>query len=356
MGRPFPRAEAVGQDTAPIRPEERFDEERVASYLRTHLGSMLGDGPITFSQFPGGKANLTYLARCGDVELVLRRPPLGEVAPGSHDMRREHSVLAVLHQAFPKAPRSFHLCEDPEIMGKPFFVMERRRGRVVRETWPAALPATGEFRRAVAEGLVDTLGELHGVDFVSIGLSGLGKPSGFVERQVAGWAERWRLARHEDVPDMDRLASRLADSIPVPQAATLLHNDFKLDNAMVGAGGSIEAVLDWDMATLGDPLVDLGTALAYWAAPGDPMFPLFDAESVILHDVMSRHEIVERYAKDTGFDVSAIDWYRALAAFRIAVILQQIYIRYERGQTSDERFAVLGDMVPPIAAAALAEV
>lgn len=341
------------RDTAPIRPEERFDEERVASYLRTHLGDLIGDEPVTFAQFPGGKANLTYLARCGDVELVLRRPPLGRVAPGSHDMSREHRVLAVLHEAFPKAPRSYHLCDDPEVMGKPFFVMERRRGWVVRESWPSELPDTTTFRRSVAEGLVATLAELHRVDFVSLGLADLGRPSGFVARQVQGWADRWEQAKHEDVPDMDRLATELASGAPPPQAATLLHNDFKLDNAMLATDASIEAVFDWDMATLGDPLVDLGTFLAYWASPGDAMFPLFDAESVILHDVMSHDEIVTTYGDATGFDVSDVDWYEALAAFRIAVILQQIHIRYLRGQTSDERFAVLGDMVAPIAASAL---
>ena len=338
------------RDTAPIRPEERFDEERVASYLAEHLPDLLGSGPITFAQFPGGKANLTYLARCGDAEVVLRRPPLGPVAPGSHDMVREHTVLAVLHEAFPKAPRSFHLCTDPDVMGKPFFVMERRHGTVVREQWPAALPDTRTFRRTVAEGLVDTLGELHRVDFVPLGLGGLGRPSGFVRRQVEGWTDRWHQAKEDDVPDMTRLSERLAASVPVPQAATLLHNDFKLDNAMIAADGSIEALFDWDMATTGDPLVDVGTTLAYWASPDDAIFPLFDAESVMLHDVLGRDDIIRRYAASSDIDLSSVGWYQALACFRIAVILQQIHIRYRRGQTTDERFASLGALVPPIAA------
>ena len=337
-------------DTAPIRPEERFDEERVAAYLAEHLPDLLGGGPIAFEQFPGGKANLTYLARCGDTEVVLRRPPLGPVAPGSHDMEREHTVLAVLHEAFPKAPRSYHLCTDPAVMGKPFFVMERRNGTVVRERWPSSLPDTTPFRRTVAEGLVDTLGELHAVDFVTLGLGGLGRPSGFVPRQVEGWSDRWEKAKEDDVPDMTRLAGRLADSVPVPQAATLLHNDFKLDNTMIAADGSIEAVFDWDMATTGDPLVDLGTTLVYWASPDDAIFPLFAAETVMLHDVMGRDEIVARYAAASSLDLEEVGWYQALACFRIAVILQQIYIRYRRGQTSDERFASLGSLVLPIAA------
>ena len=167
---------------------------------------------------------------------------------------------------------------------------------------------------------------------------------------MEGWTDRWEKAKEDDVPDMTRLSERLADSIPVPQAATLLHNDFKLDNTMLAADGSIEAVFDWDMATTGDPLVDLGTTLAYWASPDDAIFPLFAAESVILHEVMGRDEIVERYAASSDLDVSGVGWYQALACFRIAVILQQIYIRYRRGQTTDERFATLGALVPPIAA------
>jgi aminoglycoside phosphotransferase (APT) family kinase protein len=339
----------VSADTAPIRPEERFDEQRVAAYLAEHLPELLGGGPITFEQFPGGKANLTYLARCGDTEVVLRRPPLGPVAPGSHDMEREHTVLSVLHEAFPKAPRSYHLCTDSDVMGKPFFVMERRKGTVVRERWPSSLPDTPAFRRRVAEGLVDTLGELHAVDFVPLGLGSLGRPSGFVARQVEGWSDRWDKAKEDDVPDMSRLAERLAGSVPVPQAATLLHNDFKLDNTMIASDGSIEAVFDWDMSTTGDPLVDLGTTLAYWASADDAIFPLFAAETVMLHDAMGRDEIVERYGAASDLDVSGVGWYQALACFRIAVILQQIYIRYRRGQTTDERFAALGSLVPPIA-------
>ena len=339
-------------DTAPIRPEERFDEAAVAAHLRENLPNLFVDAAISFEQFPGGKANLTYLARCGDTEVVLRRPPLGPVAPGAHDMAREFRVLSVLHQAYPLAPRAHHLCEDPSVMGAPFVVMERRVGHVVRAEWPEGLDAGPGFRRRVAESLVDALADLHLVDHAAVGLESLGRPDGFVARQVAGWTDRWQLARHADVPAMDALAARLAESVPTAQPAVVLHNDFKLDNTMISDNGSIVAVFDWDMSTIGDPLVDLGTMLAYWSDT-DSVSAFAAADSVMLGDVMGIDEITERYAARTGLDVSDASWYRGLALFRIAVICQQIYIRYVRGQTSDERFAALGDLVPPMAAAAL---
>jgi aminoglycoside phosphotransferase (APT) family kinase protein len=338
-------------DTAPIRPDERFDEGRVAAYLRKELPDIVGDAPITFEQFPGGKANLTYLARAGGTELVLRRPPLGPVAPGAHDMSREYRVLSVLHQAYPRAPRAHLLCEDPDVMGKPFFVMERRTGHVVRGEWPEGIGADDRFRRTVGENLVDALAELHLVDHEALGLSDLGRPDGFVGRQVAGWADRWNRAKDHEVPAMDEAARRLAAAVPEPQAATLLHNDFKLDNTMIDERGAIVAVFDWDMSTTGDPLVDVGTTLAYWSGGGVASFAAADA--VVLGDVIGPPDIVERYADATGFDLSGIDWYRALGLFRIAVIVQQIYIRWVRGQTRDDRFSRLGEIVPPMAAAAV---
>jgi len=342
----------VSADTAPIRPEERFDEGTVADHLRAELPDLFGPGPITFEQFPGGKANLTYLARSGDTELVLRRPPLGPVAPGAHDMGREYRVLSVLHRAYPPAPRAYHLCEDPTVMGAPFVVMERRVGWVVRSAWPPDLDDSPAFRRRVGDGLVDALAALHVVDTEALGLGSLGRPDGFVARQVAGWTDRWERAKDTEVPAMDRLAGRLAGSLPAPQRVALLHNDFKLDNTMLGADGSIVAVFDWDMATTGDPLVDLGTMLAYWSG-GQGVYGFAAADSLVLGDVMGAGDILERYTAATGLDTTGIDWYRALGLFRIAVICQQIYIRFLRGQTSDERFAGLGMIVPPIAAAAL---
>jgi aminoglycoside phosphotransferase (APT) family kinase protein len=344
----------VAGDTAPIRPEEQFDAARVEAWLRDQLPGVVGDAALTFEQFPGGKANLTYLARAGEVELVLRRPPLGPVAPGSHDMRREYAVLSVLHREFPAAPRALALCEDEGVMGKVFLVMERRRGHVIRESWPAGLPEGDRLKRSIAEAAVDTLAALHGVDYGALGLSGLGRPSGFLERQVAGWVDRWRRAAGDEVPAMEEAARRFALAVPEPQSAVLLHNDYKLDNVMVGDDGSVAAVLDWDMATLGDPLVDLGTALAYWAEPGDAIHDLPGVSGVTLSRQLGREELVERYAAATGHDTAEVDYYHGFARFRIAVIVQQIYIRFVRGQTTDARFAALGPLVPMLAEEALA--
>lgn len=338
-------------DTAPIRPDERFDEVRVAAFLRAEMPEAIGDLPLVFEQFPGGKANLTYLARAGDTELVLRRPPLGSLAPGAHDMAREFRVLSVLHRSYPKAPRAFVLCEDVGIMGAPFFVMERRHGHVVRESWPPEFEVDDAFRRQVGGHLVDALAELHLVDHEALGLGDLGRPDGFVERQVAGWSGRWERAKHRDLPSMEEVARRLAATVPEPQAATLLHNDFKLDNTMIDDGGSIVAVFDWDMSTTGDPLVDVGTTLAYWSGGGLGSFAA--ADLVVLGDAFGPPDIIERYADATGFDLAGIDWYRALGLFRIAVIVQQIYIRWVRGQTKDDRFEGLGELVPPMAEAAI---
>jgi aminoglycoside phosphotransferase (APT) family kinase protein len=337
-------------DTAPIREEERFDERRVAEYLRANLKPIVGDHEIEFEQFPGGHANLTYLARAGDLELVLRRPPLGPVAPRSHDMAREHRVLSVLHEVYPPAPAALHYCPDPDVMGKPFFVMERRRGVVVRSEWPAG--STEGFKRSVAANLISSLAALHAVDYAALGLEDLGKPDGFAARQVAGWTRRWEKAREEESPEMSALAEALAASIPAPQRAVLLHNDFKLDNAMIGESGEIVAVLDWDMATLGDPLIDLGTTLSYWGGPGVAA-AVVGAEGAALGDVMEPAEAAASYAEATGLDLGDLGWYRALGVFRIAVILQQIYIRFRRGQTTDARFAMFEGVVGPLAAAGL---
>jgi aminoglycoside phosphotransferase (APT) family kinase protein len=341
-------------DTAPIRAEEQFDEGRVAAYLRDHLPGLFGDAGVSFAQFPGGKANLTYLAAAGDVEVVLRRPPLGPVAPGSHDMRREHEVLSVLWEVLPEAPRSLHLCEDEEVMGDVFLVMERHTGWVVREQWPGELPDGPEVRRSVGEAAVDLLARLHLVDYEALGLEDLGRPEGFLRRQVEGWVDRWRKARHDEVPAMEEAVRALAESVPEPQRAVLLHNDFKLDNLMLGADADVLALFDWDMATLGDPLVDLGGALAYWAQPGDTLWQLQGAVGISLGDHMPRDDVVARYAAATGLDVSDAAYYHALGLFRVAVIVQQIYIRFLRGQTSDPRFEMLGALVPLLAEEAAA--
>ncbi len=341
-------------DTAPIRPEERFDEARVGAYLTDQLPDLVGAGPIEFMQFPGGAANLTYLAKSPEAEVVLRRAPLGGVASGGHDMEREHRVLSRLWAVYPPAPRAYHYCSDPDVMGKPFFVMERRNGYVIRSEWPSTIAGDPAGRRRVAEGLVDGLAELHIIDPEAADLGDLGHPDGFVDRQVAGWWKRWKAARTREVPDMDRARALLEGAVPEPQAVTILHNDYKLDNTMVDDRGAMVAVFDWDMATRGDPLVDLGTLLAYWPDPESPTYPIFGERSVALAPDLSKDEAARRYRSTTGFDLSTVAYYEGLALFRIAVIIEQIYARYLAGQTTDARFAAF-EPIPPLLAAAAKE-
>jgi len=342
-------------DTAPIRQEERFDEAKVATYLREHLPAHVGDEDIAFDQFPGGAANLTYRVVAGGHELVLRRAPLGKVAKGSHDIVREHSVLSRLWRRFPEAPRAYHLCEDPAILGKPFLVMERRRGHVIRNKWPTAYAADPTLQERLAKNLVGALSRLHRIDPRSVGLEGLGRPEGFVDRQIAGWADRWEAAATRDVAAMADAGELLARRRPEPQAAVILHNDYKLDNTMVDSGGELVAVFDWDMTTRGDPLVDLGTLLAYWADPADPTFLIFGERAVTLAPSLAKADVVALYARATGFDLSRIDYYEGLALYRIAVIIEQIYARYVAGQTTDDRFARYEPLAPLLAQAAVAK-
>lgn len=341
-------------DTAPIRQEERFDEAGVALYLRSSLPELFGDGAVAFDQFPGGAANLTYraLAASGE-EFVLRRAPLGEVAKGGHDMEREYHVLSNLWRSYPLAPRAHHYCADAAVMGKPFFVMERRHGNVVRRRWPEGL-SDPDAQRRVAESLVDALADLHKVIPGDAGLSDFGRPEGFVERQIAGWTTRWAAAATRPVRDMDIVGELLSSAPPAPQRFGILHNDFKLDNTMVGDDGSLVAVFDWDMATTGDPLVDAGTLLAYWATPDDPTYLVFGERAVAIGQVMPKAEVRSRYADRAGLDLSGIAYYEALALFRIAVIIEQIFARYVAGQTTDSRFAAFGPIAPTLAAASRA--
>jgi aminoglycoside phosphotransferase (APT) family kinase protein len=267
-------------------------------------------------------------------------------------MAREYKVLSRLWQKFPLAPRAHHFCEDASVMGKPFFVMERRKGSVVRRDWPSECIENPKRQRTVAESLVNALCDLHAVDPEAVDLNDLGRPEGFVERQIEGWARRWDAAATRPVADMDTASRLLRSDVPEPQCVAILHNDFKLDNTMVGEDGELVAVFDWDMATLGDPLVDIGTLLAYWAQPDDPTYLVFGSDAVAIGDVMPKSEVRERYAERTGFDIGHISYFEGLALFRIAVIIEQIYARYVSGQTADERFAGFEPVAPLLAASA----
>ena len=342
-------------DTIAVRSDERFDETKLANYLHGRLSG--SNNPLSIRQFGGGAANLTYLLDYGTHEYVLRRPPLGPVAESAHDMAREYKVLSVLHQAFPYAPRAFLYCEDPAIIGADFFVMERRRGAVVRKTMPPEFAAMPDAPRRMSEALVDALAEFHAVDYEALGLGDLGKPEGFIARQIEGWHKRWLAAKTEDVAEMTAVYAWLRDNQPKTTRFSLVHNDYKLDNVMLAADdpGRIVAIFDWDMCTLGDPLSDVGALLAYWTEPSDPAY-LQGMAMMPTGDLgfLTRAELVERYARVSGRSVSHIHFYHALALFRVAVIIAQIYIRFVRGQTQDRRFAAFGPTIPLMAQAALA--
>jgi aminoglycoside phosphotransferase (APT) family kinase protein len=327
--------------TRPVRPGEEIDDAALGTWLAERLPE---SGPVTIEQFPGGHSNLTYLIRVGGRELVLRRPPFGSKVKTAHDMGREFRVLSRLWSVYPKAPRAILHCDDPEVIGAPFYVMERVRGIILRhQKAPAGVDLHPEVMRRLSEAAVDGLAELHAVDYEAAGLGDLGRPAGYVERQVSGWTERWRGSRTDDVPDVDRAAAWLAGHLPPETGAALLHNDYKYDNLVLAPDlGSIAAVLDWEMATVGDPLMDLGTSLGYWIDPDDdPALRTLPAGPTTLPGNLGRAGVVERYAAASSRDVSGILFYYVFGLLKIAVIAQQIYYRYKQGLTRDERFAAM---------------
>ena len=343
-------------DTKPVRPSEQLDWSRLTAYLRDHLDVR---GDVEVEQFPGGHSNLTYLLRFGDREFVLRRPPFGPVPPRAHDMAREYRVLAAVHPVFPLAPRPYLLCDDPGVGGFVFYVMERRRGVIIRFDEPPELRDRANVRRTISAAMVDTLSDLHAIDVREHGLDALGKPSGFVDRQIRGWTERWHGSKTSDVPEMEQLALWLARRTPDdPQQPALVHGDYKLDNVMLdGHLDHLVAVLDWEMSAVGDPLIDVGILLCYWIhiagdSPDDAI-----ATVTARPGWFRRDEILERYAKRSRRAVDDIAFYEVFAVFKLAVVLQQIYARYVHGQTDDPRFAPLGERVTMLArkAALLAE-
>ena len=353
-------------DTAPIRAGEELNLQALEDYLREHLpellpGEQFDRARIAVEQFPGGHSNLTYLVRLGGHEFVLRRPPFGPVAPTAHDMPREYRLLVAVNPLFPLAPRPYLLCEDTSIIGVPFYLMERRRGLVIRRDTPKEIGDDLELRRRVSEGMIDTLAALHSVDIYTSGLVNIGKPVGFVTRQVRGWTERWDRSKTSELVEIDQVIQWLVDRLPpepdpeAGRAATLVHNDFKLDNTMLDPSdpARIVAVLDWEMCTVGDPLIDVGIFLCYWAKKEDPEARRESISPVTTEPGwISRQQIIERYAERTGRDLSGIAFYEVFALFKVAVVLQQIYFRYERGQTHDERFREFDKRVAGLARAA----
>ena len=335
-------------DTRPVRTSENLDWQRLADYLRAHLA--LPSDQMQVEQFPGGHSNLTYLVRFGDQEMVLRRPPFGPVPPRAHDMARECRVLEAVHPHFPLAPKPYLLCEDTSVIGSVFYVMERRRGITIRNDEPPPIAGDVELRKRISASVIDTLADLHAIDVVANKLDALGRPAGFVARQIRGWTERWHGSKTSEVPAMEALAQWLEAHIPADAAPSLVHGDYKLDNVMLDAQepDRLVGVFDWEMSAVGDPLVDVGILLAYWvhvAAVSDGSI----ATVTTREGWFGRSEILERYAARSGRNLDAIALYEVFAVFKLAVVIQQIYARYVRKQTDDPRFASLGERVATLA-------
>jgi aminoglycoside phosphotransferase (APT) family kinase protein len=330
-----------GIDAArPPRPGEELDAAALAAWLAERVPESAGQ-PIAIEQFPGGHSNLTYLVRVGERELVLRRPPVGSKVKSAHDMGREVRVLSRLAPAWPPAPRPIAECDDPSVLGAPFYLMERKRGVILRRELAPGLAIEPPTARRLSEALADGLAELHAIDFAAIGLGELGRPDGYALRQVRGWTERYAGSRTDDLPVVDRVAGWLAAHIPESPPPALLHNDYKYDNLVLDPAdlARIVGVLDWEMATVGDPLMDLGTSLAYWVEAGDPpgMIAMRFGPTT-LPGMMRRGELAARYAERTGRRLDHIVFYYAFGLFKTAVVAQQIYWRWKQGLTSDPRF------------------
>src|SRR5579859_1633348 len=339
---------AVPPEVAEVRPGEALDWPRLGRYLRDHLEHL--DGEMLVLQFPNGSANLTYLVQVGETRLVVRRPPFGVIAPGAHDMKREFRALSELWRSFSPAPRAYLFCDDHDVIGSDFIVIEYRSGEVIWGAIPPSMAGHRDVARRVGFAVVDALADLHMLDPADAGVSDLGRPDGFVGRQVSGWRKRWELAAPAGAdPLINRVGDRLADTLPQSPRPSVLHNDYKLDNCQFDPGDPerVKSIFDWDMATVGDPLIDLGTLLNYWPDPSD----LADERPIVNEGVQTlglptRAEVIDRYAARTDFDLGSVAWYQAFAAWRTAVVLQQLYMRWVRGESTDERMESRGALVP----------
>ncbi len=338
----------IDQELIEIRQDEQLNLKKLSTYLKDTLNMEFKN--IKTLQFSGGHANLTYLLKLDKTEYVLRRPPLGPIAPSSHDMFREHKVQSKINTMFSLAPKSLFFCADESVIGSKFHIIERRNGFVIRKKMEPFIIQSRENIRKLCFRTIDMLVDLHQVKPELVGLGNLGRPEGFVKRQLDGWEVRWKKSTDNKIlkSKFDKLINFLRSNLPEPQATTILHNDFKLDNIMWSKFEEITpvALFDWDMCTRGDPLMDVGHMLNYWIDEND------DEECKNITSMPTdkiyyptRGEIVNYYSKKTGFNVENINWYYAFGAFKLAVILQQIFYRYQQGQTQDERFSNFGKRI-----------
>ncbi|MDR6998455.1 phosphotransferase family protein [Neobacillus niacini] len=338
----------ISQDTIPVRKGEEVNLPILEQFLRENIENV-PNGPLEILQFSAGHSNLTYQIKVGDWEAVLRRPPLGPVAPKAHDMERECKILSELHPIFPVAPKPLLFSNKLEVVGSPFFIMERKNGIVLDTSFPKGVRVTKELCRQLSEVIVDRLVDLHSIDYQQTGLVEISRPDGFMERQVHGWIGRYERAKTDEVAEVITLMKWLVDHTPKKHEAAIIHYDYKLNNAMFNQDlTEMVGLFDWEMTTVGDPLVDLGAAMSYWIQADDPdlLKKAFGRPPVtVFEGFLTRNEFIDLYAKKSGRDVTNIHFYLTFAYFKLAVICQQIYYRYKKGQTNDSRFAQFNDLV-----------
>lgn len=324
-----------------VRPGEELDAAVIDPYLKANIPGL--DGLPSISQFPGGASNLTYLVSYPGRDFVLRRPPFGQKAKSAHDMGREFRILNQLNRGFPYCPKAYVHCTDSSLIGGEFYVMERVKGIILRSDIPAELDLDANRTEALCKSFIDRLVELHQVDYNACGLADLGKPEGYVQRQIEGWTSRYEKALTPDAPRWEQVTAWLREKMPAdhPRPA-IVHNDYRFDNVILDADNPMRiiGVLDWEMATLGDPLMDLGNSLAYWIEADDPApVQLMRRQPSNAPGMLTRRQFVDYYAERAGIRLDNFDYYYCYGLFRLAGIVQQIYYRYYHGQTQDKRFA-----------------
>ncbi len=333
-------------DTKPIRHGEELNEANLQAFLRENLN--VNTDEIEILQFPSGSSNLTYCIKIGETEYVLRRPPFGNQVKSAHDMSREFNVLSKLSAVYQPAPKPLVFCDDEAIIGSEFYLMERRNGLIIRGKSPESLENSPELQRKVCESFIENLVNLHALDYKKIGLENLGKPEGYATRQVEGWTKRYFNAKTDEHFELETAIEWLNANIPASDGATLVHNDYKFDNVMLNPENLTEivAVLDWEMTTIGEPLMDLGSSLAYWMSKdtGAELLSMPFNPRVLMENI-TRSELVEMYEQKSGKQVSDILFYYVFGTFKLAVIAQQIYFRYKKGFTQDKRFATFNHFV-----------
>ncbi|MGB6684494.1 MAG: phosphotransferase family protein [Candidatus Acidiferrum sp.] len=337
-----------------IRPGEELDLARLEPYLRLHFPNE--SGALQIRQYPSGHSNLTYSLRLGAGEFVLRRPPFGSKVKSAHDMGREFRVLSKLHSVYEPAPEVLLYCDDDSVIGAPFYLMEPIHGVILRRHLPSGLEFSTETAQRLSETFVENLVRLHRVDYAAVGLSDLGKPDGYLERQVRGWTERYYGSKTHDYPEVEKISAWMQQRMPSTSVVSLIHNDYKYDNVVLDEKEitKIVGVLDWEMSTIGDSFTDLGTALAYWVDATDTDELQENRWGPTTHPgSFTRQEFVQYYARKTGCDVSQLAFYLVFARFKLAVIVQQIYFRYHQGLTHDERFASMPEKIRMLLRASL---